>query len=314
MPIACALVAVASAVLASIAEFNLAGQLLSAVALVAVAARMAVAVHDNQRLLDGTREDADTDALTGLANRRRLLEDLKGVEAQASHDRPWILALFDLNGFKRYNDVYGHPAGDQLLARLGQRLADALGTEGRAYRLGGDEFCVLAEVDGFRSQNLLKRSHAALSELGEGFSVDAAHGAVALPTEAPDATGALQLADTRMYGTQARRPRLGLRADLPGARDRALGGPPGPPAAPGGGGRAGVGGGARAGHVGRGARRGPARGPAPRPRARSPSPTRSCNKPGPLDEDEWAFMRRHTLDRGADPERRPGAGARSGGW
>ena len=62
---------------------------------------------------------------------------------------------------------------------------------------------MLAEVDGFRSQNLLKRSHAALSELGEGFSVDAAHGAVALPTEAPDATGALQLADTRMYGTSA---------------------------------------------------------------------------------------------------------------
>ena len=57
-----------------------------------------------------------------------------------------ILLLFDLDGFKRYNDTYGHPAGDALLARLGGKLAAAVVGVGAAYRLGGDEFCVLAAV------------------------------------------------------------------------------------------------------------------------------------------------------------------------
>ena len=52
--------------------------------------------------------------------------------------------LFDLDGFKLYNDTFGHPAGDALLSRLGHRLRDAIGADvGPAYRIGGDEFCVL---------------------------------------------------------------------------------------------------------------------------------------------------------------------------
>ena len=52
--------------------------------------------------------------------------------------------MFDLDGFKSYNDTHGHPAGDTLLARLGARLAAAFTESGSAYRLGGDEFCLLA--------------------------------------------------------------------------------------------------------------------------------------------------------------------------
>ena len=55
--------------------------------------------------------------------------------------------LFDLNGFKSYNDRFGHPAGDALLARLGARSSRRACREGQAYRLGGDEFCVLVRVD-----------------------------------------------------------------------------------------------------------------------------------------------------------------------
>ena len=51
--------------------------------------------------------------------------------------------LFDLDGFKRYNDCFGHPAGDALLATLGSNLSSRSAPHGRAYRLGGDEFCVL---------------------------------------------------------------------------------------------------------------------------------------------------------------------------
>ena len=57
---------------------------------------------------------------------------------------PLLLMLCDLNGFKAYNDTFGHPAGDALLARLGAALTRELGGRGRAYRIGGDEFCVLA--------------------------------------------------------------------------------------------------------------------------------------------------------------------------
>ena len=51
--------------------------------------------------------------------------------------------LFDLDGFKSYNDTFGHPAGDALLTRLGSKLAAAVAPHGSAYRLGGDEFCAL---------------------------------------------------------------------------------------------------------------------------------------------------------------------------
>ena len=61
----------------------------------------------------------------------------------ASEERPAFLWFFDLNGFKGYNDSFGHLAGDALLARLGRRLAEAVGTHGSVYRLGGDEFCAL---------------------------------------------------------------------------------------------------------------------------------------------------------------------------
>jgi hypothetical protein len=57
------------------------------------------------------------DALTGLPNRRRLIGDLRAALATAREDSPRTLAMFDLDGFKTYNDTFGHLAGDQLLAR-----------------------------------------------------------------------------------------------------------------------------------------------------------------------------------------------------
>ena len=111
--------------------------------LAAVIVRMAVTFRENIRLLASSRRDALTDALTGLGNRRALMEDLEVEVAVATESRPSGLVLLDLDGFKQYNDRFGHPMGDALLARLGQRLAEAFPHD-RAYRLGGDEFCVLA--------------------------------------------------------------------------------------------------------------------------------------------------------------------------
>ena len=81
--------------------------------------------EENGRLLDTSRQEARTDALTGLPNRRALIADLTAALAW-EEQRQTILILFDLDGFKQYNDAFGHPAGDLLLQRLGQRLQAAV--------------------------------------------------------------------------------------------------------------------------------------------------------------------------------------------
>jgi diguanylate cyclase (GGDEF)-like protein len=145
-------------------------------------------------------EAAVTDILTGLSNRRALLAALEAACRRATAEQPLALISFDLDGFKGYNDAFGHPAGDELLARLAGKLAAALEGHGHAYRMGGDEFCVLAPLDDEAAlAPIVAASMLALSEHGEGFDVAASYGAVLLPTEVGDATAALQVADARMY-------------------------------------------------------------------------------------------------------------------
>ena len=159
-------------------------------------ARTALAFHHNVRLQD-TAHQAVTDELTGLGNRRRLLGDLKR-ELRAG-GRPSTLVLFDLDGFKVYNDSYGHPAGDALLTALGQRLRGAAAEHACAYRLGGDEFCLLVTTGAVDHDLVLQQALGALQQTGPGFAITASYGAVALPAEAAEPVEALQLADTRMY-------------------------------------------------------------------------------------------------------------------
>ena len=78
---------------------------------------------------------ATTDVLTGLGNRRKLLADLERHVKTATAEEPVVLTMFDLNGFKNYNDTFGHLAGDALLLRLGSALAEAVGRSAAA-RIG----------------------------------------------------------------------------------------------------------------------------------------------------------------------------------
>jgi diguanylate cyclase (GGDEF)-like protein len=146
-----------------------------------------------------------TDGLTGLHNRRRLMADLEArfAEIDRSDASPMALGILDLNGFKAYNDAFGHFAGDALLARLGRRLRDGVGTRGQVYRLGGDEFCVVAPGGADAIAALSIDVQAALSERGDGFSVNTASGWVVVPTEAATREQALRLADQRMYEEKA---------------------------------------------------------------------------------------------------------------
>jgi diguanylate cyclase (GGDEF)-like protein len=153
-----------------------------------------------ERLAAINEQHAMHDALTGLGNRRKLLLHLDAALASGGH---WLMALFDLDGFKRYNDTFGHPAGDDLLVRLATRLREAMPAE-TAFRFGGDEFLVLtpAPVD---AESLLEQAARALSDDGDAFQIRASFGAIFLPEETVDPDAAIDLCDQRLYNEKSRR-------------------------------------------------------------------------------------------------------------
>jgi two-component system cell cycle response regulator len=172
-------------------------------ALLLGAARAVLTYLENGRVARRNAHQAVTDGLSGLGNRRRLMEDLDDAVADADHGHPSTLVFFDLNGFKRYNDSFGHAAGDSLLARVGGGLGVAIESSGQAYRLGGDEFCILLAGRFSRHDGLVASAASALTELGGAFTVNASYGLAIIPDDASTASAALQLADQRMYADKA---------------------------------------------------------------------------------------------------------------
>jgi diguanylate cyclase (GGDEF)-like protein len=160
---------------------------------------------ENKVLLGRAREDSLTDALTGLRNRRALMADIETSFGAASSDSQVVLCMFDLDGFKNYNDTFGHPAGDSLLGRLGRRLHERTSGVGIAYRLGGDEFCLLAPAPAGEPKAVAEIGVRALSESGDAFTVGCSYGVVSIPVEADAAETALRIADQRLYSHKASR-------------------------------------------------------------------------------------------------------------
>src|SRR6266567_877339 len=89
-------------------------------------------------------QHATTDSLTALLNRRAFFDGATEMRQTAEAGRPLSAIMFDIDHFKRINDTYGHEVGDQVLAAVG---AQAKMADGKAGRLGGEEFCVLASGD-----------------------------------------------------------------------------------------------------------------------------------------------------------------------
>jgi len=178
--------------------------LLWAVTMLAVIGRLVLSLRENKRLLEQVR----TDRLTGLGSQARMQMDLE-VRERAPR-RPLTVLLLDLNGFKRYNDTHGHPAGDKMLGTLGEQLGVAVEPEGTAYRLGGDEFLVLVEGGlvglGLEARDALAvRAAEALTSRGRGVDLSAAWGVASVPEEADSPAEAMQLADVRMYAQKESR-------------------------------------------------------------------------------------------------------------
>jgi diguanylate cyclase len=100
-----------------------------------------------QRTLDDARRAALTDGLTGLANRRHFDEMLQALAGQAMNSGAGLsLLLIDIDHFKRINDTWGHPVGDQVIQLVAATLLDNLRGTDFAARYGGEEFAVLLPV------------------------------------------------------------------------------------------------------------------------------------------------------------------------
>jgi two-component system, cell cycle response regulator len=262
--------------------------MLAAVAVALAALRMVTMVRTT---LASSRHEALTDPLTGMKNRRSLKRDLDRVLEEVEAGQSFVFAMFDLNGFKRYNDTFGHAAGDSLLIRLGSGLAKAA-APGSAYRLGGDEFCVLLP-DHPDAERWLSRADAALTERGDGFMISAARGSASIPGEAGEPEEAMHLADRRMYAAK-----LGGRGDgdhiveallraLHEARPEMEGRPSEVP------------------HLARDVSRRLGLPPEEldlvvrtaklHDVGKMAIPDEILSKPGPLDEEDWNFVRKHTV-------------------
>ncbi|WP_435203898.1 diguanylate cyclase [Qipengyuania sp. 902] len=99
---------------------------------------------------------AATDALTGLPNRRSFMESLGRAldRAQIDSSRKLCVAIFDIDHFKRVNDRFGHPAGDEVIREVGVRAHDSLRTRDLVGRIGGEEFAIVlpkADIEGAKT-------------------------------------------------------------------------------------------------------------------------------------------------------------------
>ena len=174
-----------------------------------------LAAQQAARERDTLHSLANSDALTGLLNRRGLDDALHNALARATPEKVLVLYVVDLDGFKPVNDRYGHDVGDALLRVVGQRLRWCMRSRDTVARLGGDEFVVVAEglADERQATEL---GHKLLDAFATPFalsphtcSVTATIGFALAPRDATDPHTLLKAADVALYkGKQEGRARI----------------------------------------------------------------------------------------------------------
>ena len=177
---------------------------LAGLTLVATAVRTQIAFRQLSRMFD-IGQQARTDSLTGLGNRRMLHEHLA---ARLATDEPLGVLLVDLDRFKEINDTLGHHVGDELLRQIGPRLAPALAEGDLLVRLGGDEFAVVVglgalDVPETAAESLLERLVEPFHLDGVTLRISASIGVSLAPEQATDTNGLLRRADVAMYAAKA---------------------------------------------------------------------------------------------------------------
>ncbi|MBN2498673.1 MAG: GGDEF domain-containing protein [Deltaproteobacteria bacterium] len=170
-----------------------------------VAMMAATSIQNAQRYLLMARM-ATTDGLTGLHNHRRFQEMLEEqVAASKRYDRHLSLILTDIDHFKRVNDTWGHPVGDQVLKRVARVLAELARASDRVCRYGGEEFAIiLPETDRTGAMNLAERFRESIKQQrfnadGQDFEVTLSLGICTLPESARHKQELIDRADQALY-------------------------------------------------------------------------------------------------------------------
>ena len=146
---------------------------------------------------------AQTDALTGLPNRRYFFTALEKLLAGSPRDRPFCVGLLDLDRFKPVNDTYGHANGDRLLSILGQRMVEAAPADTILARLGGDEFGLIVMGDLQQAEAVAQRLAEEIGKPGQlgdvVVSVGCSVGLASYPEAATTANLLFDRADFALY-------------------------------------------------------------------------------------------------------------------
>jgi diguanylate cyclase (GGDEF)-like protein len=161
----------------------------------------------NLRNLAIAEQRAGTDELTGLANQRSANDAVKRMAAEASADAPLAAIVLDLDHFKQINDLYGHGAGDEVLAAVGAALRTTLRPDDFCSRWGGEEFLLLlpdADTEGARSAaENLRAAVGGIRVASVQREISASLGVAVLPVHASDAIGVVRSADRALYAAKA---------------------------------------------------------------------------------------------------------------
>ena len=167
-------------------------------------------ITESKHAEEALREQARTDALTGLLNRDAILEHIRScLQGRGGNDL--AVLYIDLDRFKIVNDVLGHDAGDQLLVDVAHRLRSAVLAEGMVARFGGDEFLVACRCkdDLQRPQRLARQIQDAFIAPfvlgGQEFGVSASIGLAHAATDGKTPKRLIQSADVAMYASKRKR-------------------------------------------------------------------------------------------------------------
>ena len=189
----------------------------SDLSLLTVVARYLTGAIEVARLHSQVNALAATDALTGLANRRRFLDQLASEIARSRRGKHDLsVVVLDLDGFEIINDVHGHSTGDALLIHIAQTLTRSVRSSDLTARLGSDEFgLLLPETSAARAEHLITRLRdLAISiprQRHAGAAVSLSYGIATWPKDGPTPERTLQIAHGRLHAMKDRSVRRGSR-------------------------------------------------------------------------------------------------------